>query len=113
MTENQAAISAAHKTIVDERAHIDRAAALQRLTENKDFQDIIIIGYLKDTALSKLNNSITTVFTAEDREMFIVAAQATGFLKQYFDNIKNAGRLAESTIEDSRAFISNLQREGE
>ena len=45
--------------------------------------------------------------------MFIVAAQATGFLKQYFDNIKNAGRLAESTIEDSRAFISNLQREGE
>lgn len=74
--------------------------ALLRLEDNKDFQMLIVEGYLQDEALRTLELSISSSLNQEQRESSLLLAQSTANLKNYFRTVAIQGDIAKKNLDD-------------
>lgn len=74
--------------------------ALLRLEDNKDFQMLIVEGYLQDEALRALELSISSSLNQEQRESSLSLAQSTANLKNYFRTVAIQGDIAKKNLDD-------------
>ena len=88
---------------------VKKAESLERLWRNKDFQALVVNGFMLEEAAHAIRNSVCTVFSEESRKALIGKAQAAGYLSEYFDHIRRAKENAEVTIRDNTQFLLDAQ----
>lgn len=74
--------------------------ALLRLEDNKDFQLLIVEGYLQDEALRTLELSTSSSLNQEQRATSLSLAQSTANLKNYFRTVAIQGDIAKKNLDD-------------
>ena len=74
--------------------------ALIRLEDNKDFQLLIIEGYLQDEALRTLQLSVSSSLNQEQRDNSLSLAQSTAHLQNYFRTVAIQGDIAKKNLDD-------------
>jgi hypothetical protein len=90
---------------------IDKMEALDRLSHNKDFKEVIIQGYFKDEA-SRLTLLKGDVNIDEDTEKHCEKMiNGIGCLYSYFQMVKHFGEQAEKAIEDDKNTREELLAE--
>lgn len=103
-------IERAQETIRKEKANLELARSLERLRNNKDFQRIIMQGYLKDHMASQIQASVSEGFDSEARKDLVASAQATAYLIEYFQTIERFASQSERTIFENEQLILELQQ---
>lgn len=108
---NEAQIEQVELSIEHAKLSIDNKIALQRLTNNKDFEKIILEGYFKDEAsrlvLLKADPSMDNFQALIDKQII-----AVGQFRQYLATIMVLGTQAEKAIADDEETREELLAEG-
>lgn len=86
------------KDIYDEQ--IALMESIDKLYDNKDFQKVILNGYLRDECARAIKASTSCSLTKDQREDCILMAQAAGFLQQYLLNTHNQGEIAKKNLNE-------------
>ena len=87
---------------VENEQWIGRYEAYQRLLQNKDFQNVIMEGYIRDRSLhgvSMLANEGVKRQGQRPDVMEMLVAVST--LQDYFKMLKNLGAIAKDDLEDA------------
>jgi len=94
------------RKLIDER---DRARAL---TDNPDFKKLVLEGYFKDESVRLvLLKAEPGMQTKEHQEAILKSMDGIGMLQQYFRNIMQQGAMAERSLIDDQATLSELMAE--
>lgn len=111
MSQLEADIQDLEASIEDSTAKVEKYRALQRLTQNKDFKDLIDVGYFKDYALHLVEVRVNAI--AEQRDHIDMQLDAVSNLNEYFRIIRVAGRQAETSLVSSREELDMAMSEME
>lgn len=100
-------------TIKDSKESLDLAAALERLSLNKDFKLLVQEGYLKAHAL-ELVYSLASADkqTPEAQAAIMNSLRSVGELQQYLRNIILQAGIGEKTLADAEKLRDNLLANG-
>lgn len=99
-------------TIEQAKANIDRKNQLYRLLDNKDFQEIIQVGYLHDEAVRLVQAlSDANMQTKEHQKHLHKMINGLGCLQQYLAYIERQGLGAEGAIKQHEETREDLLRE--
>lgn len=79
---------------------IDRSAAADRLSRNKDFRNLILEEFCVKEAARYVQLSADPARTQEERQDALNIAQASGHLKRYLSVIFRMGESAERAMEE-------------
>lgn len=74
--------------------------AIVRLVSNPDFEKVILKAYLQEEALRAISNSIQNTLHQDNVDQSIAKAQATAYLRQWFDLAIKSGQNAENELRD-------------
>jgi hypothetical protein len=101
--------------IEDAKRQIDLRDSLNRLHENKDFQAVIMEGYIKEEASRIALCLADAEFqTPEKQEQLNKMAYGIGGLFQYFRKLSMMAQMSESALHDhEQAKADMLAEEGE
>lgn len=93
------------------KEQIERAEALDRLHQNKDFRKMILEGYFKEEAsrLVLLKGDINLSKEAEEHCDKMI--NGIGVLRAYFQTVYHFGNMAEKAIADHEAAREELLQE--
>ena len=108
--ENQ--IEQVEITIEQAKEKVTQKSSLDKLLSNKDFIDIILVGYFKNEASAMalmLGNPATQ--TEVDQTRIIKNIEGIGRLNNYFSSIMQLGHIAEKTIKEHEELRSELLKE--
>lgn len=86
---------------IENEQWVGRYEAYQRLLQNKDFQNVIMEGYIRDRSLhgvSMLANENVKRQGQRPDVMEMLVAVST--LQDYFKMLKNLGEIAKADLED-------------
>ena len=78
--------------------YIERGNSVLRLLDNKDFQDIIMKGYLEDSVLAISSN--LNKISADKRNMLVEQLMSRTYTRDYLQDILNAKASAEQQLAD-------------
>jgi len=82
------------------RKSIDRMKSLEKLTNNKEFINIVLEGYFEGEAsrlvLLKADPALQSV---EDQKQLDNSITAIGYLRQYFITVNQVGRMSEKSLD--------------
>ena len=79
---------------------VELSNALQRLSGNKDFKEVIQQNYFKDEAVRLVHLKSNPAMQEEEQQKSIVASiDAIGFLSQYFNIIEQQARQARRFLD--------------
>ena len=90
------------------KTDLSKAKALTRLLMNKDFKEVISIGYLEKEVLN-LVKSKAGFLTDEANEHINKRIDAISFFMKYLQNIELNGSSAEIFIAESEDLIDQIQ----
>ena len=94
------------------KAMIDNMKALERLTANKDFNNLIIEGYFKEEASRLVLLRADPSFSAPNMQADLLKAiDAIGQFKLYCNTIMGMGRTAERSLEADEQTLEELLAE--
>lgn len=80
---------------------VQKYEALQRLKENKDFQTLVLNGYLKEAAVDKVSLLATDYVRKNNLRGFLMEdLVAISALESYFEMIDNLGAPADDMDEE-------------
>ena len=84
--------------------------ALARLTKNKDFQQIIMEGYLKDESVRLVHLKSSPGMQKPDSQAHIVKQiDSIGNLMEYFRVIEHQAMLAQNAIEAGQEELNDIE----
>jgi len=99
-------------SIAAAKEHIAKMEALFRLTENKDFKEIIDDGYfVKEASRVVLLKADPEMQDEKYQKQLNDSIIAIGVLRQYFRSVIQLGRMAERSIEDDENTRQELLAE--
>jgi hypothetical protein len=99
-------------TIEQGRAKIAKGNALNRLSENPDFKEIVREGYFKDEAVRLVQAKASPGMSNDAGQAAIVKSiDAIGGLLQYFVTIQTEANLALEAMGDHEEAITELEAE--
>ena len=103
-------VVAIEEEITKAKIDLNKAKALTRLNLNKDFKEVISIGYLEKEVV-KLVHSKANFLTIEANEQINRRIDAISFFIQYLSNIELNGSSAEAFIAESEDLLDQIQGE--
>lgn len=97
-------------TIEQAREMVALRDAAQRLEENPDFQKVILGCYLKEEP-ARLAGLLAehTMQDQESQDVLFKALRSIGEFRQFMLGIREKGRVAEESIEDSEHALDDLR----
>lgn len=99
-------------SIAHAEAAIAKRDCVDRLTNNKDFKEVILDGYFKDEAsrlvLLKADPSLQGEVEQKSIDNQI---NAIGYVRQYFNTVLQLGNMASNSIEEDRNTRNELAEE--
>jgi len=101
MNESDAQLEAVELSIENAKRNITRMDTLQKLTNNKEFNTIVVEGYFKDEA-SRLVLLKADPSLQGDVEQKSIKNQinAIGYVRQYFNTVMQIGIMSSKAIND-------------
>lgn len=103
-------INEIEESIKHSKKQLEFSKCLERLYANRDFNTLIVEGYLKDEAVRlvhlKADPSITNQESV-DADIMAIASFA-----QYLRTVNHRGDMAQKSIETSEAVLDELREEG-
>ena len=112
MGQNEQDIEQVEISIEQAKVMIDNMKALDRLTDNKDFNKLFIEGYFKEEASRLVLLRADHNFQSdEDQKQLLAAIDAIGRFKMYCNTIMVMGRRAERDLEASEQTREELLAE--
>lgn len=91
------------------KAAVARREILARLSENRDFKQIIRDEFMKDDCSRFAQLSVDPALNAEQRADCLAKAQAAGHLKQYLSVIMLQGNTAENDVKSIEEQLDELR----
>lgn len=99
-------------SIAAAKSQVAKMDALLRLTENKDFKEIIDDGYfIKEASRVVLLKADPEMQDAKFQKQLDDSIIAIGVLRQYFRSVIQLGRMAQRSIEDDEKTREELLAE--
>ena len=112
MSQHEEQLEQIEIDIATAQEHADRADALQRLHENKDFRKIVLEGFFKDEAsrvvLLKADPNVQGDSEQKHIDRIITSI---GGLRQYFGTIYQMGNMAHRALEEHKATREEILQE--
>lgn len=101
------------REIESNKEEIDRDETLARLWKNKDFQKIIVEGYLTEHVLDLVKQRATPVILSSPDLLKIQDATiaGVGFLHQYLNKVEQNGQRAKFQLEQNNATKAEILQE--
>ena len=100
--------------INEAREWVERAEALERLSDNEDFKLLISEGYFKEEAarIVGLKADPQFIFAGKEQMKFLnVLETGVGALQQYFRQIRMQGRAATESLSDMEDTREEIYQE--
>ena len=107
MSEVSELLRMKNKRIDDLKSVIAKKDLLDRLTDNRDFNELIVNGFMVTDAASFVRESADPTISKEAREDALAVAQAAGHLKRYFTAIDNKALVARNELNNIEAEFSS------
>lgn len=82
--------------------------ALERLTSNRDFKEVILDKFMIEECALNAQNSVNMALTQDQRNDCLSLAQSAGYLKQFLQITSQRCTKAMHDIEDARQHYNNL-----
>ena len=102
------------RSIQESKGFVALGDALQRLTSNKDFKQIVIEGYFEKEAVRLVHlKADPSMQSAESQRSIIQQMDAIGALKQYLNLVLIQAGMATKQIELDEAVRDEILEEGE
>lgn len=98
-------------TIEEGKKLVEKGAAIRRLSQNKDFQNIIEDGFFKDEALRLLGMSNAIELNADIRACIKVDMHAPATLRRYLSATVQRADAMEREIADHKDTLETLHEE--
>lgn len=99
-------------SIEDAKAKIEKLDALNRLSQNKDFQNIIDTGYFVEKAAETVMiKASPEMDTPEKQASCVKTIDAIGELRQYFYAITQQGNMARRELENHEGELQGALQE--
>lgn len=99
-------------SIQSQRHIVELGAALERLSTNRDFKQVIVDGYLKEEALRLVHlKSDPAMQSATSQASILAQIDAIGNLGQYLRQISQNGERAQANIVQAEELIDEIRRE--
>lgn len=106
-------IQAIDFVIQEDQKVVDLASALERLYVNKDFRDVIKVGYFEKEAVRLVHlKADGNMKSPEIQEAIMKSIDAIGSLSQYFTTIQQMASMASKSIEYNEEMRVELIQEG-
>lgn len=98
-------------TIEEAESTVATKEALERLCDNKDFQELIINGYFRDHVASLVRYMSTPIVTnsKEKKEQVLADISGVAVLHNYFNSVIQKGNMAEQTIASHKAELTHIR----
>lgn len=97
----------------DLQKHVDLMKSFQRLSNNRDFNKVILDEFMIQEAARFVQVSTDPNLTAEERADALGLAQAAGYLKRYLDVLQRMGKHAVNTINRIDEELEDMRASGE
>lgn len=105
-------LQAIDRNLEEDKKAVDLASALNRLSTNKDFREVIKVGYFEKEAIRLvLLKADINMQSPERQEAIIKAIDSIGFLHQYFNTINQLASIATKSIEYNEEAREELLQE--
>lgn len=92
---------------------VKKGDALDRLTNNQDFRDVISQGYFQEEAVRLVHLKCAPSMQNPNMQANVLTCiDAIGNLNQYFSKIMTQAEMARSSILDSQDTLSEMAEEG-
>lgn len=102
------------QSIKEAQCSVDKYKALERLRKNRDFNQIITIGFLQEEAIRLVHlKAHPSMQTVSHQENIIKQIDAIGVLASYFDVLGVQARQAERSIESDEETLEQPRNGGE
>ena len=112
MDEKQEELDASLLAIEEAEADIRMFEKYKRLAENKDFQDVIMYGYLQGYTTDLFQELVNgTYSTRDEMEMHMRKIEAIGAFADYVDGLREKAEIAKVRIERERKFMAEKEEE--
>lgn len=99
-------------SIADAQESIDKKSALSRLRDNKDFKNIIEVGFLEKEAIQAVQAKAEPALQAPEIQQAIDnMIIAIGYFRRYLNKIMADGENATRAIEDYRNTRDEIMAE--
>lgn len=110
---SESAIRELELNIKEAQKIVDIGAALERLSNNRDFKKVIIDGYFENEAVRLVHlKADPSMQKPETQASIILQMDAIGALNQFFQTIYHQSRLASKAVEDDEQTRLELMQEG-
>ena len=110
---SQSQIEEIELNIEQAKTLVEQGRALERLYNNRDFQEIIGKGYLEKEAVRLVHlKSDPSMQDPEMQSQVVKSIDAIGCLTHYFRSLQHQAMLAEKAIEEDERTREELMEEG-
>lgn len=109
MSEVYRQILELERQIENAQAVIVQRDMVDRLANNRDFQKLIIEGFMRDECARLTHMSTDPNLSAQDRLDALGSAQAPGYLKRWLNALVQMGNNAERDLPEARATLEELR----
>lgn len=93
---------------------ISLSESLERLALNRDFQAVILSGYLNDEAVSLVHQKAHPMFQSPNDQLRVdQGITSIGVLKNYLDDLHNRAELARKELDAQSQMRDELLQEGQ
>ena len=101
-------------SIEQSEEYVKASQALNRLFENKDFVEVIKVGYFKEEPARLVEIKAAPEMQTDKLQAAIMQGiDGIGALQQYFNTIWAMGREAEKAIRDANEELDMIAEEGD
>jgi len=112
MSNNEEQLETIELSMKQAKSAIADMDVLNRLTANKDFEEIVLKGYFeKEASRLVLLRADPSMQDKQGREMIDNQIIAIGYLRQHFVTIMHFGRMAQKTLADDEETQAELLAE--
>lgn len=102
MSNQEERIAELEGEMQDHQPNFDAWQALERLFKNKDFQEVILTGYMQNEAVRLVHFKASAEAAYPDKQFQILRdIDSIGALREYFKKLKNEGEYAQQTIANA------------
>ena len=101
-------------SIEEAQKNIDKMEALNRLRQNKDFKELIEVGYLQDEASRTVLAKAEPALQSDEQQRILDnMINSIGYFRQYLNKIYQFGNQSSRAIDEHRNTRDELRNEAE
>lgn len=97
-------------SIQEAKKLIARKDAAKRLTDNRDFKELVLEGYLRDEAI-RLAHISADGNMKEYRDEIMLSMQGISLFRQFMQNIIRMGDMAQAELYDYEQALDDVRAE--